>query len=90
MTEKYKKRNQRHAKRSSKRRLVFKEYQRQKNKSELGLKKTEREKRVFKDPYKGCTKVHVPKVLSFIENSDEVVEFIDKLNRQYDLKNKAS
>ena len=43
-------------------------------------------KRVFEDPYKDYTKVHAPKVLSFIENSDEVVEFIDKLKRQYDLK----
>tara|TARA_Y100000389_G_scaffold165462_1_gene169672 strand:+ start:386 stop:616 length:231 start_codon:yes stop_codon:yes gene_type:complete len=66
-TEKYKKRNQRHAKRSSKRRLVFKEYQRQNNKSELGLNKTEKEKRVFKDPSKDYTKVHAPKVLSFIK-----------------------
>lgn len=89
-TEKYKKRNKRHAERSLKRKLAHKEYRRQKNIAELGLSKGEREhKRKFEEPYKDYVKIHAPSRLSFIDNSNEVVEFIDKLKRQYDLKNKV-
>lgn len=89
-TAKYKKRNKRHAERSLKRRLIHKEYKRQKNISELGLSKQERQhKRKFEDLFKDYTEIRAPKVLSFIDNSNEVVEFIEKLKRQFDLKNKV-
>ena len=89
-TEKYKKRNKRHAEKSLERKLAFKEYQKQKNNSELGLGKSEREhKKVHEDAFKDYIKVHAPQILSFIDNSDEVVEFIDKLKKQYDLENKV-
>ena len=86
----YKKRNERHAKRSFQRKLAHKEFKRQKNISELGLSKPKREyKRKFEDPYKNFTKVHAPTVFSFIDNSDEVAEFIDKLKKLYDKKKKV-
>jgi hypothetical protein len=89
-TEEYKKRNERHAKRSFKRKLAHKEYKRQKNISELGLSKPKREyKRKFEDPFKNYTKVHAPTILSFIENTNEVAEFIDKLKRLYDQRKKV-
>ena len=89
-TEKYKRRNKTRAKNSLKRKLAFKEYLRQKNISELGLSKIEVEhKRKFEDPYKDYIKIHAPAKLSFIENSSEVVKFIDKLKKHYDLKNKV-
>lgn len=87
-TYKYKKHNSRRAKRSLKKKLAFKDYRRKKNISELGLSKEERKhKRQFEDPYKDYKKVHAPKNLSFIDNSIEVVQFIDTLKQQYD-KNK--
>lgn len=89
-TEKYKRRNKIRAKNSLKRQLAFKEYKRQKNISELGLSEPELEhKRKFEDPFKDYKKIHAPSKLSFIENSTEVVEFIDKLKKHYDLKSKV-
>lgn len=89
-TEKYKKRNERHAKRSFKRRLAHKEYKRLKNISELGLSKPKREyKRKFEDPFKDYTKVHAPTILSFIENTSEVARFIAKLKLLYDKRKKV-
>ncbi|MEX2345697.1 MAG: hypothetical protein WD604_08800 [Balneolaceae bacterium] len=89
-TEKHKKRNKRHSRRSLKRKLALKEHRRLKNISELGLSKSKREhKRKFEDPYRDYVKVHAPNILSFIDNSNEVVVFIDKLKQQYDLKNKV-
>ena len=89
-TKKYKVRNNRHANRSLKSKLTHKKQKRQKNRSELGLSIKEREyKRKFEDPFKDYTKIHAPKVLSLIDNSNEVVEFIEKLKQQFDLKNKV-
>ncbi|EGJ72302.1 hypothetical protein Bcop_2132 [Bacteroides coprosuis DSM 18011] len=89
-TEKYKKTNKRHAKRSLKQKLAHKEYRRQKNISEIGLSQIEREhKRKFENPFKDYVKIHAPNTLSFIDNSNEVVNFIDKLKHQFDLKNKV-
>lgn len=89
-TKKYKKRNERHARRSFKRKLAHKEFKRQKNIAVLGLSKPQVEyKRKFEDPYKDFTKVYAPTKLSFIENSNEVAEFIDKLKRLYDQRKKV-
>ena len=89
-TDKYKRRNIRHAKRSWKRKLAHKEYKRQKNISELGLSISQRKyKRKYKDPFKDYTKVYAPQNFSFIENSNGVAEFIDKLKQQHDLRKKV-
>ena len=89
-TNKHKRRNKTRAKNSLKRKLAFKEYKRQKNISELGLSKPAlAHKRKFEEPYKDYIKIHAPSKLSFIDNSSEVVKFIDKLKKHYDLKNKV-
>ncbi len=87
---KYKERNKRHAKRSFEQKLSYREYKKEKNKSEQGLNKREREhKRKFKDPFKDYTRIRAPKILSFIDNSDKVVEFVAKLEKQFEKRNKV-
>lgn len=89
-TSKYSRGNLRHAKRSLKDRLSFKEYKRLKNKSELGVSKNDRAyKREFEGPYKEYKKVNAPENLSFIDNSVGVVDFISALKKHFDEKKKV-
>lgn len=89
-TKKYKKRNRKHAENSLKRKLRFKKYKTEKNKSEIGLSKSDRHhKRVFENPYKGYSKIKAPKVLSFIKNPNGVSKFINELKIKYDNKEKV-
>jgi len=89
-TRNYSIRNLRRAKRSLKRQLVFKEYQRLRNKADLGVSKRERTyKRIFEEPYRDYKRIHAPENFSFIENSAGVVEFISKLKNHFDEKKKV-
>lgn len=89
-TSKYKKRNRRRTKRSLKGHLKFKGYKTQKNKSDQGVSRTQKEyKRKFEEPYKNYKKIHAPEILSFIDNPVGVVEFISELKNQYDEKKKV-
>lgn len=84
-TRKYSIRNLRRAKHSLKRQLIFKEYKRLKNKSDLGVGKPARTyRRKFEEPYKDYKRIHAPENFSFIENSEGVVEFISKLKNHFD------
>lgn len=89
-TRKYSKRNLRHAKRSLKRKLIFKEYKKFKNKIDLGINKVKRTyKREFEEPFKNYIRIHAPENFSFIENSSKVIEFISKLKSHFDDKKKV-
>lgn len=89
-TRKYSIRNLRHAKRSLRRQLVFKEYKRLKNKADIGVSKQERSyKKKFEEPYKDYKRIHAPENFSFIENSAGVVDFISKLKNHFDEKEKV-
>lgn len=89
-TSKYKKRNLRHAKRSLKRQLIFKEYRKVRNQNRIGIDKNERlYKSKFEEPYRDYKRIHAPENFSFIENSIEVVEFIAKLKNHFDEKKKV-
>lgn len=89
-TLKYKKRNLRQARRSLNKRLSFRQYIRQKNTSELGIPKHERDyKRKFHDKFADYKRVRAPEILSFIDNPKGVVEFIVDLKNQFDKKKKV-
>lgn len=89
-TEKYKKKNLQRAKRSLKRKLVFKKYQKQKNKSELNLPIPERTyKRKFEIEHKDFVKIKAPEKLSFIDYPEQFSNFIEKLKLQFEKKNKV-
>ncbi|AMS26021.1 hypothetical protein AEM51_02330 [Bacteroidetes bacterium UKL13-3] len=89
-TSKYKERNLRRAKRSLKRRLVFKEYKTKKNKADQGISQPQREyKRKFEEPFKDYKRIQAPEILSFIDNPVGVVEFISDLKKHYDDKKKV-
>lgn len=89
-TRKYSKRNLRHAKRSLRRQLAFKEFKRLKNKAVIGVNQQERSyKKKFEEPFKDYNRIHAPENFSFIENSAGVVEFISKLKSHFDEKKKV-
>lgn len=85
----YKRRNRKLAKRSLEQQLRFKKKLRKKNRSYNGSGKEERE--IIRDEvkYKSYSKVKAPKKLSFINNTDEVINFIQKLEKLYLKKRKV-
>src|SRR5258706_1552386 len=88
--QKFKRYNHRRAKRSLARNLRFKEYQRLKNQSELGLERKEKQhKRTFEDKYKNYIRVKAPENLTLIGNPEPVIKFINKLRDCYDKNKKA-
>lgn len=87
---KYSLRNLRHAKRSLRRQIAFKEYKKLKNKTDFGVSKQERiYKKKFEEPFKDYKKIHAPENFSFIENSELVVNFISKLTSLFNEKKKV-
>lgn len=86
----YKNKNSQHAKRELKRRLKSKEKLKRKRRALQGLNKVERYNyHQINEKHKDFVKISAPKNFSFINNTDEVSIFIDKLNRQYEQKNKV-
>lgn len=86
----FSKRNLRRARRSLKRKLVFKAYKKLKNRNELNIKKDERQTlRRTELPFKNYKRIHAPENFSFIENSIELVEFISELKKHFDEKKKV-
>jgi hypothetical protein len=89
-TNEFKQRNKRHARRSLERQLDFKEYQRAKNKAELGLSQQERKyQRQFADKYADYKHVKAPQDFTLIKNPEPVIEFITKLKEYFDKKQKV-
>jgi hypothetical protein len=89
-TSEFKERNKKNAERSLKRQIRFKIYKRKKNKSNLGLDKSQLNyKQTFEAPFKSYVKIIAPSNFSFIDNPIEVVKFISKLKDQFDNKNKV-
>lgn len=76
----FKKINQKRAKRQLKRKLAFKLYRRNKNKRKIGKKKIEQKEESLIAKYK---KVNAPQFFSFIENAEETILFINKLEKLY-------
>jgi hypothetical protein len=88
-TDRYKRYNARHAKRSLQRRLSFKEYKRQKNTSEQGLSKEKKKhKHEFEDKLIGYKKVKAPEDFSFKGNPERVIEFLNKVKECFDKRQK--
>lgn len=86
----YKRQNTRHARRSFARQLVFKEYLKRKNTSEIGLPEPKRHyKRRFEDKYKDFRKIKAPENFTLIGNPEEVIEFISDLKISFDKKQKV-
>jgi hypothetical protein len=87
---KYKIQNSRHAKRELRRRIKSKEKLKKKRRALDGLNQFERrDYHDLNERYKDFIKISAPKDFSFINNTEEVSVFIDKLNRQYEQKNKV-
>ena len=82
--------NKVHAEESLTRKLNFKRKKKAKNVSELGLNTSQRKDRnKLKDYFKDYTHVHAPENLSFIDNADEVIEFINNLKHEFDKRNQV-
>lgn len=91
LTEKYKRYNSRHAKKSHKKNLQFKDYKKRTNRSKNLLSKTEK-KRYTKHPpshFEDHKHIKAPRNFSFIENTREVSDFIGELQGHFKSRNKV-
>jgi len=86
---KYKRYAKRHGAKGLKRKLAFKKYLKRNNKKKFGIPKPRRTKKRFGDKFGDYFKVHAPEKLSFIDNPNEVVEFIALLKYHFDKRNKV-
>lgn len=87
---KYKRRNKKHAELSLKRQVLFKKYKKNKNIIEQGLNHERlAHKRKFDDKFKGYKKIKAPTILSFIDNPEEVIDFINNLKYYFEDKKKV-
>jgi len=89
-SKKQKNKNKRHARRSLNKNLALKEYKKRKNRELQFLSKEEAtHKKEFEDKFRGYIRIKAPEKFTFTENPEEVVSFIQKLKKQFDLKNKV-
>lgn len=85
-----KKVNSRHAKRSLKRRLVFKRYKNQKNKANQGVPfERQKERNVQRDAFWDFRKETAPSNFSLLENPEETIAFLRRLLTHYDRRQKV-
>lgn len=89
-TPKYRRYNLRHARRSLEAQIRFKKYKKKKNRHEQGLGKDLRKtKRKVESNFRDYLKVSAPENFSLIENPDNVIQFINKLNNAYEDRKKV-
>lgn len=87
---KYKKYNHKRAYRSLKSRIRFNLYLKEKRKRESGLNYEQKKQvRKLESKYKSYVKVYAPQNFSFVDNSELVLNFLEKLKNHFDKKEKV-
>lgn len=82
--------NKKHAEKSWARQIAFKEYRRLKNSSELTLDEPKRKhKRQFEDRFAEYRKIKAPENFTLIGNPEPVIDFISKLKKSFDRREKV-
>ena len=78
-----------HARKSLRLRLQFKDYKRQKRKSLIGLNRKERSEISLKNKFKDYVHIKAPSDFSMTTNTNDTIRFISKLEKCFEKKQKV-